>query len=82
PFFLDYLYSSQACFSDVDLEQVDYERFPLMRKVEILTITLEAGEFLFIPIGWWHWVKALEVSISVSFQNFIFSNGTIVLELQ
>jgi ribosomal protein L16 Arg81 hydroxylase len=82
PFFLDYLYNSQTCFSDVDLEQVDYERFPLMRKVEILTIPLEAGEFLFIPIGWWHWVKALEVSISVSFQNFIFNNGPIVLEPQ
>lgn len=82
PFFLDYLYNTHACFSEVDLEQIDYERFPLMKNVEILAITLEAGEFLFIPIGWWHWVKALEVSISVSFQNFIFKNGPIVLEPQ
>ena len=80
PFFLDYLYNTYACFSDVDLDQIDYERFPLMKHVEILSMTLEAGECLFIPIGWWHWIKALEVSISVSFQNFIFKNGPIVLE--
>lgn len=82
PFFLDYLYNTHACFSEVDLDNIDFERFPLMKKVEILTITLEPGELLFIPIGWWHWVKAFEVSISLSFQNFIFTNKPIVLEPQ
>ncbi|HEY2913374.1 MAG TPA: cupin-like domain-containing protein [Candidatus Angelobacter sp.] len=82
PFFLDYLYNTHACFSDVDLEQIDYGKFPLMKNVEIVTLTLEAGEFLFIPIGWWHWIKSLEISISLSFQNFIFKNGPIVLESQ
>ncbi|PWT88609.1 MAG: hypothetical protein C5B54_10350 [Acidobacteria bacterium] len=79
PFFLDYLYNEQACFSEVDLEHMDYERFPLMRKVEVLTTTLEAGEAIFIPVGWWHWVKALEASMSLSFQNFIFSGDVIRL---
>ncbi|MGL5509483.1 MAG: cupin-like domain-containing protein, partial [Microcoleaceae cyanobacterium] len=27
-----------------------------------------------IPVGWWHYVESLEVSISVSFTNFIFPN--------
>ncbi len=80
PFFLDYLYNNRACFSEVDLEHIDYEKFPLMKQVEILTITLEPGELLFIPIGWWHWVKALEVSISLSFQNFIFNGNAILLK--
>jgi ribosomal protein L16 Arg81 hydroxylase len=80
PFFLDYLYNTRDCFSDVDLENIDYEKFPLMKQVEILTVTVERGEFLFIPIGWWHWVKALEVSISLSFQNFIFNGNAILLK--
>lgn len=82
PFFLEYLYNTRACFSDVDLEHIDYERFPLMKEVEILAITLEPGEILFIPIGWWHWVKALEASISISLHNFIFSGKAIELQPQ
>jgi ribosomal protein L16 Arg81 hydroxylase len=35
---------------------------------------LEPGEAIFIPVGWWHHVKSLEVSISVSFTNFVFPN--------
>lgn len=80
PFFLGELYNTHECFSDVDLELIDYQKFPLMKNVEILTVTLEPGELLFIPIGWWHWVKALEVSISVSFQNFLFPHKPILLE--
>jgi hypothetical protein len=82
PFFLDYLYNTRTCFSEVDLEHIDYEKFPLMKQVEILTITLEPGELLFIPLGWWHWVKALEVSISLSFQNFIFNGDPIQLKAE
>jgi hypothetical protein len=25
---------------------------------------------LFLPVGWWHWVKALDVSISATFCSF------------
>jgi Cupin-like domain len=82
PFFLDYLYNTRTCFSEVDLEHIDYEKFPLMKQVKILTITLEPGEFLFIPLGWWHCVKALEVSISLSFQNFIFNGDPILLKTE
>ncbi len=32
------------------------------------------GDALFLPIGWWHHVEALDVSISVSFTNFAADN--------
>jgi quercetin dioxygenase-like cupin family protein len=41
-----------------------------MRSASILEVVVEPGEFLFIPVGWWHWVKALDISISVSFTSF------------
>jgi hypothetical protein len=78
PSFLNYLYNDRACFSQVDLAQVDYDKFPLMRQVEIYDVVLEPGEFLLIPVGWWHWVQSLELSISLSFHIFFFRGHPIV----
>jgi Cupin-like domain len=80
PFFLNYLYNDRLCFSQVDLNEIDYERFPLMKEVEIVDVVVDAGEALFIPIGWWHWVKSLEFSISLSFNNFLFNAQPIILK--
>jgi len=70
PFDLDKLYIERRAFSAVDLGKPDYRRFPLLRRATILEVVVEPGEFLFIPIGWWHWVKALDISISLSFLHF------------
>jgi Cupin-like domain len=35
-----------------------------------LRVVLEPGEALFLPVGWWHQVRALEMSVSISFLNF------------
>lgn len=69
-----FLYNYQTVFSQVDLENPDYYRYPLFKKVKILEVILEPGEMIFIPIGWWHQVKSLNVSISLSLMNFIFPN--------
>ncbi|KAK3318287.1 Clavaminate synthase-like protein [Apodospora peruviana] len=37
------------------------------RKVPYLDCILEPGDTLYIPIGWWHYVRGLSVSFSVSF---------------
>ncbi len=74
PYFLRSLYNDRSCYSAVDLNQIDYERFPAMRNVPILDTMVEPGEFLFIPCGWWHWVRALEISISISFLNFYYND--------
>jgi ribosomal protein L16 Arg81 hydroxylase len=34
----------------------------------------EPGEVLFMPVGWWHHVRALEVSMTLAFTNFVFPN--------
>jgi hypothetical protein len=39
-----------------------------------LECTIGPGDALFLPIGWWHHVEALDASISVSFTNFAADN--------
>ena len=54
-------------FSPVDVEQPDARRFPLFERAERHEATLDPGEILFIPSGWWHHVRTLETSISLNF---------------
>jgi hypothetical protein len=38
-------------------------------------IVLGPGETLFLPVGWWHQVRALDLSVSISFLNFRADNN-------
>jgi mannose-6-phosphate isomerase-like protein (cupin superfamily) len=51
-----------------------------MRGVPVIDIVLEPGECVFLPLGWWHWVKSLDVSISLSFTNFCVDGGGAIWE--
>ncbi len=69
-----YVYNTIGVFSDVDCEAPDLARYPLFRNVTIIDVVLEPGEVLFLPVGWWHHVRALDPSITVSFTNFAYPN--------
>ena len=45
----------------------ELDEYPLFRNASYVETILEPGEALYIPIGWWHYVRALDVSFSVSF---------------
>ncbi|XP_027804420.3 bifunctional peptidase and arginyl-hydroxylase JMJD5 isoform X1 [Marmota flaviventris] len=53
--------------SQVDVEDPDLEKFPRFAKAPFLACTLSPGEMLFIPAKHWHYVRALDLSFSVSF---------------
>ena len=56
--------------SEVDVESANGildEEYPLFRKAEYVETILNEGECLYIPVGWWHYVRSLTVSFSVSF---------------
>ncbi len=38
-------------------------------------VVLAPGEMLFIPVGWWHHVRALSLSINLAFTNFVRNNS-------
>jgi hypothetical protein len=52
--------------SQVDWEHPDFERFPLFRRVVLDETVVEPGEILFIPGNYWHSLRSLDPSISVS----------------
>ncbi|ETI25620.1 hypothetical protein G647_02394 [Cladophialophora carrionii CBS 160.54] len=41
--------------------------YPGISQVPYVECVLEAGQALYIPIGWWHYVRSCSVGISVSF---------------
>ena len=52
---------------DFNPDAPDYERFPAAREVTFLRVTLEAGDLLFLPEGWFHQVESVSTSLSVNF---------------
>jgi ribosomal protein L16 Arg81 hydroxylase len=68
------VYNSVGVFSDVDPERPDEAACPKFRDATVIDLVLEPGQVLFLPVGWWHHVRALDVSITVTFTNFVFDN--------
>ncbi|KAE8452695.1 hypothetical protein EG329_013954 [Mollisiaceae sp. DMI_Dod_QoI] len=53
-----------------EAEQVEAQvRFPLFKDADYVDCILEEGECLYIPLGWWHYVRSLSVSFSCDRQT-------------
>lgn len=68
------LYNHSGVFSPIDIDRPDLDRYPLFREATVLEVVVEPGETVFLPLGWWHQVAALDVSLSFSFSNLAFPN--------
>ncbi|WP_437722133.1 cupin-like domain-containing protein [Sorangium sp. So ce861] len=69
PFETSLFEGARAMYADRDPEQ------DAMSPVLVKDVVLEPGEALFIPVGWWHHVRALDVSISLGINSFPFHNN-------
>ncbi|WP_198045741.1 cupin-like domain-containing protein [Novosphingobium aquimarinum] len=68
------LYNDRHVFSMVkDLTAIE-EPFEAARDIGALAFDMEPGDALFIPIGWWHQVRALDFSVSITYTNFLWHN--------
>jgi len=69
-----YVYNSEGTISDVDCERPDLDRHPRFRHATVIDVVVQPGEVLFLPVGWWHHTRSLDVSMTVSFADFVFPN--------
>ncbi|EHB06321.1 JmjC domain-containing protein 5, partial [Heterocephalus glaber] len=53
--------------SQVDVENPNLEKFPKFAEAPFMSCILAPGEILFVPVKHWHYVRALDLSFSVSF---------------
>ncbi|KAF9913246.1 Lysine-specific demethylase 8 [Linnemannia zychae] len=53
--------------SQVNVEKPDLERHPLFAEAEYVETILGPGDMLYIPLQWWHYIRSLSTSFSVSF---------------
>ena len=51
---------------DYDISNPDFEKFPALEGIEGIECFLEHGDTLFMPTGWWHYMKYLDGSFSIS----------------
>lgn len=50
----------------VDIRQPDLQRFPEYAGVRFFDCVLEAGDMLYLPPRWWHYVQSMDRSFSLS----------------
>ncbi len=51
---------------DYDVLNPDFKKFPALQGVQGEEVFLEHGDTLFMPTGYWHWMKYLDGSFSLS----------------
>ncbi len=71
------LYNSRHVFSDIpDVEapNLDLVRYPRLAGARAYEVVLEPGEIIFMPLAWWHQVKSLDFSVTVTYTNFLWPN--------
>ncbi|CDG82039.1 cupin-like domain-containing protein [Janthinobacterium agaricidamnosum] len=54
-------------YSPVDMSAPDHERFPLLAGAERYDFVLQAGQVLYLPPGWWHYVESQSDAINVNY---------------
>lgn len=60
---------SWLCNEDIDFDNPDFERFPALKKVKPYITHLNHGEMLYMPEGWWHYMKYLTPGFSLSLRS-------------
>lgn len=68
-----YLYRVPFSFSalfDAGIDPPDYERFPALRHARGQEALLEHGDALYIPPGYWHYIRYEDIGFSMSLRAF------------
>lgn len=60
---------SWICNEDIDFDNPDFEKFPALKHVNPYITHLEHGEMLYMPEGWWHYMKYETPGFSLSLRS-------------
>jgi ribosomal protein L16 Arg81 hydroxylase len=72
------VYNNYNVFSDLNLNnEIDLKKYPLAKNLNIIDVIVNPGEALLIPVGWWHWIKSLDVSFTITQQKFCIPEGNV-----
>lgn len=55
---------------DIDFDNPDYEKFPALKKAQGYVCELKHGEMLYMPEGYWHYMKYTSPGFSMSLRAF------------
>ncbi|OJD16029.1 hypothetical protein AJ78_03782 [Emergomyces pasteurianus Ep9510] len=68
---IDMSNTSQVDLAAIELSPAEFEtwesKWPGFSDAEYVETVLKEGECLYIPVGWWHYVRGLQAGISISF---------------
>ncbi|CAL5866912.1 uncharacterized protein PFLUO_LOCUS1123 [Penicillium psychrofluorescens] len=68
---IDMSNTSKVDLAAIELSPAEYEQWddmwPGFMEAEYVETVLHEGECLYIPVGWWHYVRGLRAGVSVSF---------------
>jgi hypothetical protein len=60
---------SWICNEDIDFDNPDFEKFPALKRINPYITHLEHGEMLYMPEGWWHYMKYETAGFSLSLRS-------------
>ncbi len=55
---------------DIDFDNPDYEKWPALQRATGFVTNLKHGEMLYMPEGYWHYMKYLTPGFSMSLRSF------------
>jgi ribosomal protein L16 Arg81 hydroxylase len=66
------MYNDKDVYSASDYPEYHKSQSSLLNNISAMEVILNPGDAIFIPITWWHRVESLDVSISLSFIDFLY----------
>lgn len=60
---------SVICREDIDFDNPDFDKWPALKNINPMVADLKHGEMLYMPEGWWHYMKYLTPGFSMSLRS-------------
>jgi len=54
---------------DIDFDSPDYQKFPALKQAKGLVATIKHGEMIYMPEGYWHYMKYVTAGFSMSLRS-------------